>query len=122
MLQTKIALTSALALIMSSGIAMAGDYTEKDKVGTMADKAHNNVAMQSSRIKADWVDALDIQDEDKADKIREVQASYWSDKEDLTKEMAEIEEKKNEQLQDLLSEDQLEKLQIMERGHTGREL
>lgn len=122
MLHNKIALASALALIMSSGVAMAGDHQKKDKQDKMADTTHSSAELQSSRIKADWVDALDIQEEDKADKIREIQAGYWSEKEDLSKEMADIEEKKNEQLRDLLSEDQLEKLQTLERGHTGRGL
>lgn len=120
MLHTKIVLVSALVLGLSSGAAIAGDYQKKDMLEKAADKTHANTDLQTtSRIKADWVDALDIQEEDKADKIREIQASYWSEKEDLNKELSEIEEKKNEKLREVLSADQLDKLQAMERGHQG---
>lgn len=121
MLLNKIAMASALALGLSSGMAFAGSDEKKDMMDKASDKAHHMSTdlKSSSRIKADWVDALDIQEEDKAEKIREIQASYWSEKEDLHKEMSEIEEEKNEKLREVLSEDQLNQLETMERGHQG---
>lgn len=120
MLHYKIAIASTLAVSLASGMAFADYDKKKDMMEQSGDKAHTSAELQSSsRIKADWVDALDIQEEDKAEKIREIQASYWSEKEDLNKEMSEIEEKKNEQLREVLSPDQVNKLQTMERGHQG---
>lgn len=121
MLHNQIAIASALVLGLSSGMVLAGSDEKKEMMDRTSDKAHHMSGdlQSSSRIKADWVDALDIQEEDKAEKIREIQASYWSEKEELNKEMTEIEEEKNEKLREVLTENQLDKLKAMERGHQG---
>lgn len=111
MLIKKLAVTSVMVTALVTGYAHAGDdkdMTDKTKAG------HSTHDLGSaSRMKADWVDALNIQDSDKAEEVREIQASYWEDKKKLQEKMSDLEQKKDKKLQKVLSQDEMDKLEAM---------
>ncbi len=111
MLIKKLAVTSVLVTALAAGYTHAGDGKDLGDKTKAAVTGHD--LGSSSRMKADWVDALNIQDSDKAEDVREIQASYWEDKKKLEEKMSELEQKKDKKLQKVLSQEELEKLQTL---------
>lgn len=111
MLIKQLAVTSVMVTALVAGYAQAGD--DKDLSDKSKAAVTNHDLASSSRIKADWVDALNIQDADKAEEVREIQASYWDDKKKLEEELSELEDKKDKKLQKVLTQEELGKLQAL---------
>ncbi len=105
----RLAVSSVMVFAMMAGYTHAGDGND------LADKTKaavtNHDLDSSSRMKADWVDALNIQDSDKAEEVREIQASYWDDKKKLEEKMSDLENNKDKKLKKVLTQEELDRLQ-----------